>query len=97
LIKKYSNHTNFLHLNSIHSSMYIGMRFLHHVLRSFVFCFLFMMLIWSPTIVSQHLSKSDKRGWLTRWPPRSFANPVWHSARLNLHRLTIMPLCVHLL
>jgi len=43
------------------------------------------------------LSKSDKRGWLTRWPPRSFANPVWHSARLNLHRLTIMPLCVHLL
>jgi len=26
------------------------------------------------------LSKNDKRGWLTRWPPRSFANPIWHSA-----------------
>jgi len=22
------------------------------------------------------LSKSDKRVWLTRWPPRSFANPI---------------------
>jgi len=28
------------------------------------------------------LSKSDKRGWLTRWPPWSFANPIWPSARL---------------
>jgi len=27
-----------------------------------------------------HLTKSDKRGWLTRWPPRSFANPIWHGA-----------------
>jgi len=36
------------------------------------------MPIRSPTVVSQLLSKSDKRGWLTRWPPRSFANPIWH-------------------
>jgi len=50
--------------------------------RSFVFCFFFIMLIWCPTVVSQHLSKNDKRGWLTRWPPRSFANPIWHSAPL---------------
>jgi len=33
----------------------------------------------------QHLSKSDKRDWVTRWPPRSFANFVWHSARLCLY------------
>ena len=32
----------------------------------FVFVFLFIMLIWCPTVVSQHLSKNDKRGWLTR-------------------------------
>jgi len=38
------------------------------------------MPIRSPTVVSQHLSKSDERGWLTRWPPRCFANPIWHSA-----------------
>jgi len=31
---------------------------------------------------SQHLSKNDKRGWLTRWPRRTFANPIWHSAPL---------------
>jgi len=55
------------------------------------------MLIWSPTVVSQPLSKTDKRGWFTRWPPRSFANPIWHSADLYLHRSAIMPLCFHLL
>jgi len=55
------------------------------------------MLIWSPTVVSQRLSKSDKRGWLTGWPPQSFANPIWHSAHLYLHRSAIMPLCFHLL
>jgi len=43
------------------------------------FVFLFIMPIRSPIVVSQHLSKSDKRVWLTRWPPRSFANPIWHS------------------
>jgi len=59
--------------------------------------FLFIMLIWSPSVVSQYLSKSDKRGWLTRWPPRSFANPIWHSARLHFHRSAIMPLCLYLL
>jgi len=31
--------------------------------------------IWSLTDISQHLPKSDKRGWLTRWPPRSLSNP----------------------
>jgi len=34
------------------------------------------------TVVSQHLSKNDKQGWLTRWPPWSFANPIWHNAPL---------------
>ena len=33
----------------------------------------------------------------TRWPPRSFANPMWHSAPLCLHWSTIVPLCFHLL
>jgi len=55
------------------------------------------MLILCPTVVSQHLSKSDKRGWLTRWPPRSFANPIWHSDPLCLHWSAIVPLCFHLL
>ena len=62
----------------------------------FLFCFS-IMLIWCPTVVSQHLSKHDKRGWLTRWPPRSFTNPRWHSAPLCLHWSTIVPLCFHLL
>jgi len=44
-----------------------------------------------------HLTKSDKRGWLTRWPPRSFANPMWHSAPLCLHWSAIVPLYSHLL
>ena len=43
------------------------------------------------------LSKNDKRAWLTRWPPRSFANPIWHSVPLCLHWSTIVPLCFHLL
>jgi len=55
------------------------------------------MPIRSPTVVSQHFSKSDKRGWLTIWRPRYFAHPIWHSARHYLHRLAIMPLCFHLL
>ena len=64
--------------------MYIGMRFHLYIFFTmfcvhsfFAFVFFFIMLIWSPTVVSQHLSKSDKRAWLTRWPPRSFANPIW--------------------
>jgi len=53
------------------------------------------MPIRSPTVVSQHLSKSDKRGWLIWWPPRSFANPIWRSARLCLHWSAVVPLCFH--
>jgi len=59
--------------------------------------FIFIMPIRSPTVVSQHLSKSDKQGWLTRWPSRSFANPIWHSARLCLHWSAIVALCFRLL
>jgi len=33
----------------------------------------------------------------TRWPPRSFANPTWHSTPLCLHWSSIVPLCFHLL
>jgi len=36
-------------------------------------------------------------GWLTRRPPRSFTNPIWHSAALCLHWSAIVPLCFHLL
>ena len=47
------------------------------------------LLFWHPCLCI--------RGWLTRWPPRSFANPIWHSAPLCLHWSTIVPLCFHLL
>ena len=49
------------------------------------------MLIWYPTAVSQHLSKNDKQGWLTRWPPhpRSVANPIWHRQCPSLFTLII--------
>ena len=97
-------HTKILRLNSIHSSVYIGMRLHLYIFFTmfcvhsfFVFVFLFIMLIWCPTVVSQHLSKNDKRGWLTRWPPQSFANPIWHSGPLCLHWSAIVPLCFHLL
>jgi len=40
--------------------------FLHHA-RFCLFIFL-TVLIWSPTVVFQHFSKSDKQGWLTSWP-----------------------------
>ena len=71
--------------------MYIGMRF-HLYIFFIMFCVhSFIMLIWSPTVVFQHLSKGDKRGWLTRWPPRSFASPMWHSAPLCLHWSAIVP------
>jgi len=82
--------------------MYIGMRF-HLYIFFTMFCvhsffvFLFVMPIRSPTVVSQHLSKSNKRGWLTRWPPRFFAKPIWHSTRVCLHWSAIVPLCFHLL
>jgi len=35
-------------------------------------------------------------GWV-RWPPRSFANPIWQSAPLDLHWSAIVQLCFHLL
>jgi len=52
-----------------------------------MFClFLFLnVLISSPTVVFQHFSKSDKQGWLTRWPTWSPTNPIWHSATLCSH------------
>jgi len=90
-------------LNTIHSSVYISVRFHLYIFFTmfcvhsfFVFVFLFIMLIWCPTVVSQHLSKCDKRGWLTRWPPWSFANPIWHNAPLCLHWSAIVPLWFHL-
>ena len=51
----------------VHRHAVSPVHFLHHVLRSFVsllFFFLFIVLIWCPTVVSQHLSKNDKWvGW----------------------------------
>jgi len=50
VLLKYSNHTKFLHLNWIHSSMYIDMRF-HLYIFFTMFCvhsffvFLFIILI----------------------------------------------------
>jgi len=57
---------------------------LHRVLCLFVFL---AVLISFPTAVFQYCSKSDKRGWLTRWPPWSFANPMCHSDTLSLFKL----------
>ena len=62
-----------------------------------LFCFSFHYAYLMSNCCFSHLSKNDKRGWLTRWPPRSFANPIWHSAPLCLHWSTIVPLCFHLL
>ena len=93
------NHTKFLQSILIHSSMYIDMCFhLYIFFTVFVLvCFVFLtVLIWSPTIVFQHFSKRDKQGWLTRWPPWSFTNPIWHSTTLCLHWSAIMTLCFHL-
>ena len=78
--------------------MYIGICFHLYIFFAmfcvhsfFVFVFLFIVHSWSPTVVSQHLTKSDKRGWLTRWPPRSFSKLVWHSIPLCLHWSAIVP------
>ena len=47
----------------MHTQALSPVHFLHHVLHSFIF---FIMVIWYPTVVFQHFSKSDKRSWLTR-------------------------------
>jgi len=39
------------------------------------------------------LSKSDKWDWLTRWPPWSFTNPMWHSDTHCLLWSVILLLC----
>jgi len=65
---------------------------LHHALCLFVFI---TVPLWCPTVVLQHFSKSDKRGWLTRWPPWSFTNPILRSATLCLHQSHIMTLNFH--
>ena len=56
-------------------------------LLQFSYPFLFWRTYWNRTVVFQHFSKSDKRGWLSRWPLWSFTNPVWHSDTLCLHQL----------
>ena len=77
--------------------MYIGMRF-HLYIFFTMFCvhsfsvFFSLCLFHLQLLFLNHLTKSDKRGWLTRWPPRSFANPMWHSAPLCLHWSAIVPL-----
>jgi len=79
----------------MHFFVYIGMlsstvNLPHHVLCLFVFL---TMLIWLTTIVFQHLSNSDKRGWLTRWRLWSFTNPMWHNDNLCQNSSVILPLC----
>jgi len=57
------------------------------------------MPIRSPTVVSQHLSKNDKRGWLTRDDRHRLSPILYDTAPLfvYLHCLAIVPLCFHLL
>ena len=57
-----------------------------------------IVVIWSPAVVFQHFSKSDKERWMTRWPLWSFTNPVtqWHSlftspSRLASYRKSLPP------
>ena len=48
-----------------------------------------------PSVVFQHLSKSNKRGWFTIiyiWLPWSFTNPMWHSDTLCLHWSVFCPI-----
>ena len=74
------NHTKFVHLHSIRSSVYIGMRFhLYIFFTTLCLCFL-TVLNWSPAVVFQHFSQSHKQGWFTRWLPCSFTNPTVYDA-----------------
>jgi len=40
------------------------------------------------------LSKSDKQGWLTRWLPRSFANPIYDTAPVFIYTDQLLCHCV---
>jgi len=64
----------------------------------FLFACLFFLIepIWFPSVVFQHFSKSAKWDWLTRWPPWSFTNPIWHSDTVYSNRSVILPLCFNL-
>ena len=60
--QKYCNHTKFLHLNSIDSSVYIGMRFYLYI---FFTMFCIHSFFFHCAYLISNLSKSDKRvGWL---------------------------------
>jgi len=77
--------------------MYIGMlsssiNLPHRVLWLFV-CFSNCDYLISHCCFST-LWKSDKRGWLTRWLPWSFTNPMWHSDTLCLNWIGIFPLSI---
>jgi len=61
------DHTKFSQSNLVPSFVYIGMlsssvNLLHHVLCLLVFLTVFILF---PTVALQHLSESNKRGWLT--------------------------------
>jgi len=78
------NHTKFLQLNfdsliCVHGHALSSVHFLYHALCLFVFL---TVLIRSPTVVFQQFTKRGNQGWLTRWPPWSFTNPIWHSTTL---------------
>jgi len=78
----------------VHRHALSFVHFLHHVLCLFVFL---IALIWFPTALFQHFSKSGKQGWLTRWLLWSLTNPIWHSTLLCLHWSAITLLHFHLL
>jgi len=44
-------------------------------------------------LFSQHFSKRDKRGWLTRWPPR-FLPIVYDTAPLVVYTDQLLCYCV---
>jgi len=94
LFKYIFDHTKFPKLNLIHSFVNIGMlsssvNLLHHVLCLFA-CFSNCALFCFQLLFCQQLSKIDKRGWLARWPPWSFTNPIWQNDTLCLHWSVIL-------
>ena len=80
------------------------MRFHLYIFFAMFCVLLFFLLFFSlclfdvQPLLRNTCQKNDNRGWLTRWPPRSFANPIWHdTAPLFVYTDQLLCHCFHLI
>jgi len=62
---------------------------LHLLVQKLFVCFLLCLQLIFYSNACQRL----KQGWMAKWLPWSFTNPMWQSDNLSLHWSVMLPLC----